>query len=236
MSGHSKWSQIKHKKGVSDQKRGQLFSKISRLITVAAKDGDDPSANARLQDAIEQARVANVPKENIERAIKRAREKESAALNEMIIQATGPQSIALIIKAITDNKNRTINEIKGTLSENGFKVANEGSLDWLFEKKAVIAVSGQFNEDLELGAIENGADDIKKEDELIIITGKSGLLHQLQNFLKSKGVHIESAEIGYVPKDKITVSDDKVAAALDKVYESLDNHNDVDSVYTNTSN
>jgi YebC/PmpR family DNA-binding regulatory protein len=133
MSGHSKWSQIKHRKGVSDQKKGQVFSKLANKIIIAARGGADPSANFKLQSAIEEARAANMPKENIERAVKRAAEKEAASLNEITVQAMGPGSIAVIITAITDNKNRTISEIKNTLAKNGFKMVPEGSLNWMFD-------------------------------------------------------------------------------------------------------
>ena len=132
MSGHSKWSQIRHKKGISDQKKGQIFSKLAKKISMAAREGANPSTNYKLQSVIDEARTANMPKENIERAIKRASDKDAAALNELAIQAMGPAGIAIVVEAITDNKNRTINEIKHILSENGFKIVREGSLSWMF--------------------------------------------------------------------------------------------------------
>ena len=145
MSGHSKWSQIKHRKGISDQKKGQVFSKLANKITIAARGGADPSANFKLQSAIEEARAANMPKENIERAVKRATEKEAASLNEVTVQAMGPGSVAVVIEAITDNKNRTIAEIKNILAKNGFKMVPEGSLGWMFDKgwspKAPVEIS-----------------------------------------------------------------------------------------------
>mgnify|MGYP001603563531 FL=1 len=133
MSGHSKWKQIQHKKEVSDQKKGQVFSKLANKITIAARNGADPSANYKLQSAIDEARAVNMPKENIERAIKRAAEKDAASLNEVTVQAMGPGSMAVVIEAITDNKNRTLAEIKKTLAENGFKMVPEGSLNWMFD-------------------------------------------------------------------------------------------------------
>ncbi len=134
MSGHSKWSQIKHRKGISDQKKGQVFSKLANKLTIAARSSTDPSANYKLQSAIEEARAVNMPKENIERAIKRAAEKEAASLNEITVQAMGPGSVAIVIEAITDNKNRTIAEIKNVLAKNGFKMVPENSLNWIFDK------------------------------------------------------------------------------------------------------
>lgn len=134
MSGHSKWSQIKHRKAASDQKKGQLFSKLARKISIAARTGTDPTTNYKLQSVIDEARTFNMPKENIERAIKKASEKETAALSELIIQAMGPGGIALVIEAITDNKNRTINEIKHILTEHEAKMVPEGSLNWMFDQ------------------------------------------------------------------------------------------------------
>lgn len=132
MSGHSKWAQIKHRKGISDQKKGQVFSKLANKITIVARSGTDPSTNYKLQSAMEEARAANMPKENIERAIKRAAEKDAASLDEVVIQAMGPGSVAVVIEAITDNKNRTIAEIKNILTKNRFKMVPEGSLNWMF--------------------------------------------------------------------------------------------------------
>ncbi|MEK7151620.1 MAG: YebC/PmpR family DNA-binding transcriptional regulator [Patescibacteria group bacterium] len=132
MSGHSKWSQIKHKKGASDQKKGQIFSKLSKKISIAARSGTDPLANYHLQSVIDEARSFNMPKENIERAIKRASDKETIALDTVIIQAMGPSGIAIIIEAITDNKNRTINEIRHILIAHEVRMVPENSLNWMF--------------------------------------------------------------------------------------------------------
>ncbi len=132
MSGHNKWQQIKHQKGISDQKKGQVFSKLANKITIAARDGTDPSVNYKLQSVTEEARAANMPKENIERAIKRAAEKDTASLNEITVQAMGPGSVAVVIEAITDNKNRAMAEIKNILAKNEFKMVPEGSLNWMF--------------------------------------------------------------------------------------------------------
>ena len=134
MSGHSKWSQIKHKKGISDQKKGQLFSKLAKKISIAAREGAELSANYKLQSVIEEAKTFNMPKENIERAVKRASERDAAALNEIVIQAMGPGGIAIIIEGITDNKNRAINEIKHILAEHEAKMVPENSLNWMFDK------------------------------------------------------------------------------------------------------
>lgn len=135
MSGHSKWSQIKHKKGVADQKKGQLFSKLSKVISMAARRGTDTEMNIELKNAVEKAREANMPKENIERAIKRVADKNATQLEELAIEAVGPESLALIITAITDNKNRTIGEVKNILAEFGYKMGQQGAVMWMFDKK-----------------------------------------------------------------------------------------------------
>jgi len=138
MSGHSKWSQIRHKKGLTDQKRGQIFSKLAKTITVAAKDGIDPGANPKLKTAIEKAKAANMPKENIDKAIKKTSDKEQAQLEELLIEALGPKGIALRIKAITDNRNRTISEIKKILADHESKIVQPGSLSWMFNQPVSI--------------------------------------------------------------------------------------------------
>jgi len=134
MSGHSKWSQIKHKKGISDQKKGQLFSKLAKKISIVARDGADPSVNFKLQAVIDEARGFNMPKDNIDRAIKKASEKGAAALDRIIIQAMGPLGIAVVIEAITDSHNRTISEIKNILAKNEIRMVPEHSLNWMFDK------------------------------------------------------------------------------------------------------
>lgn len=134
MSGHSKWSQIKHKKGISDQKKGQAFSKLAKKISIAARKGADPNSNYQLQSVVNEARSINMPKENIERAIKRASDKDAAVLSEVIIQAMGPGGVALVIECITDNSNRTVNEVRIILTRNTLRVVPEGSLNWMFDK------------------------------------------------------------------------------------------------------
>lgn len=138
MSGHSRWSQIRHKKGITDQKRGQLFSKLSKSITLAARKGADPKTNIALANAIEQARTMNMPNENIERAIKKVLEKDSARLEEIVVEAIGPGGVALRIKGVTDNKNRTISEIKKILSNHEAKMVQPGSISWMFRPAAEV--------------------------------------------------------------------------------------------------
>lgn len=162
MSGHSKWSQIKHKKGVTDQKRGQLFSKLSKAITLAARKGSDPKTNTTLAGAIEQARSMNMPNDNIERAIKKVSDKSAAQLEEILIEAIGPGGIALQIKGVTDNKNRTIAEVKKILLDHRAKMVQPGSIDWMFKTLLPIddGAQGQLNELLEALDDQDDVNDI----------------------------------------------------------------------------
>lgn len=158
MSGHSRWSQIKHKKSFTDQKRGQLFSKLSKAITLAARKGTDPKTNTALANAIEQARSVNMPNDNIERAVKRVSEKGSAQLEEIVVEAIGPGNVALRIKGVTDNKNRTISEIKKTFSEHSAKMVQPGSITWMFNSP--ISANEQTRQELNnlFEALDNNDD------------------------------------------------------------------------------
>lgn len=235
MSGHSKWSQIKHKKGLTDQKKGQLFGKLGKIISIAARTGADPAFNPKLQAAIDRARLANMPSGNIERAIKRASDKDSIQLSEMRIETIGPGSVAIIINTVTDNKNRTLNEIKTILSKNDAKMAAENSLDWLFDKKGVIDVElppGTKNiEDLELRLIECGADDIRRGQNIEIIVAVENI-GQVKNKLQSVGLVIVSSEISLIPKNPLKIDDSTINQKIEKFFQELDDHDDVDSFFS----
>ncbi|PJE50388.1 MAG: YebC/PmpR family DNA-binding transcriptional regulator [Candidatus Yanofskybacteria bacterium CG10_big_fil_rev_8_21_14_0_10_36_16] len=236
MSGHSKWSQIKHKKGATDQKRGQLFSKLAKKISIAAKDNPDPSTNYKLQAAIDEAKSANVPKDNIERAIKSSSEKDSAELKEVVIQAVGPESIAIIIEAITDNSNRTINEVKNILSKNNAKMAEVGSLDWMFDKLGVVKFTKEnkdLNEEQELILIEAGVQDIQKNNEEISTLCQTEDLYTIKNLLIEMGIKPDYAEIEYIPKNPILMQDNSEKNKLEKLFEELNDHDDVENIYSN---
>ncbi len=166
MSGHSKWSQIKHKKGISDQKKGQVFSKLSKKISIAAKDGADPSTNFKLQAVINEARVENMPKENIERAIKRASDKDTASLKEVIIQAMGPAGIALVIEGITDNSNRTVGDVRTILNRNDFKIVHEGSLNWMFDKEKNPTMPLEISDQQLLSKIDKAMEELDSNDDV----------------------------------------------------------------------
>lgn len=233
MSGHSKWSTIKRKKGAADAKRGAVFTKVAKMITIAARQGSgDPETNPRLALAIEKAREVNMPKDNIERAIKRGTgELAGGEIEEMKIEAYGPGGSAFIINAITDNKNRTISEIRNILSKYDGKIAEAGSVSYQFKSRGVIVVSNPSDE-IELQAIDAGAEDMqKKEGELIIYTPAEKLKTVRESLAKTT---IESAERELVSQNKVTLDgNDKKKA--EKLAEDLSDHDDVNELFDNIS-
>lgn len=241
MSGHSKWSQIKHKKAISDAKKGKIFSKISRQITVAVRGkGPDPENNSTLRMAITMAQEANMPKENIERAIEKASGKATTdVLEEIILEAYGPGGVALIIKAITDNRNRTLAEIRHILNLYHGKLAGEGSVRWLFENvgRIIIEKNPLTEEELELEAIELGAQDIRKEkiegQEKTIIFSKPEDLESIKKKLQEKGVMINQTSFDLIPKDKLAQPDQATLFGLQKLFDALDDQSDVQEIYSN---
>jgi|SRR3989344_2141270 len=249
MSGHSKWSQIKHKKGSSDQKKGQLFSRLSKKISIAVRDGLDPDTNYKLQAIINEAKAVNMPKDNIDRAIKKAGDKNNSDLKEVVIQAIGPGSIAIIIEAVSDNSNRTIGDIKNILTKKGAKLAETNSLDWMFDRKGVTtiepsdntaprasAVSNSLSESDELGLIEAGAEDIKIEDGQIIIVSPPETLGDIRKKTEELGFVIEHSRFSFVPKNKVTITNAETRRGLEKLFEELYGHDDVEDIYSNLEN
>lgn len=239
MSGHSHWAGIKHKKGLADAKRGMVFSKLTRMISIAAKDGKDPAMNSKLRIAIEKAREVNMPTENIEKAIKRgAGELEGTKLEEFIFEAFGPGKAAIIIEGITDNKNRTLNEIKKILSQGGGKLAATGSVQWLFERKGVLTISlalGQeklSKENLELKAIEAGAEDIFWHKDLLDVYTRIEKLEEVKKNIETQGIKIEFASLDWVPKEIINI-EEKEKLSCQKLFEALDENEDVQEIYSN---
>lgn len=237
MSGHSHWAGIKHQKGIADAKRSAAFSKLGREITIAARQGKDPVFNASLRIAIEKAKTFNMPTDNIERAIKRgAGELDSENLEEVVFEAFGPSGIAIIIKGITDNKNRTLGEIKQILNQHGGKLANEGSVKWLFERKGVVTVdsatTGQSKESVEMAAIESGAEDIYWQDNILGIYTKPDELEKVRKTLEDKNIKAESISLDWVAKEEVAVSDEE-KAACQKLFEILDENDSVQEIYSN---
>jgi len=233
MSGHSHYSSIKHKKALTDQKRGKVFSKLSRLISIAAKEkGGDPESNSTLRLAIEQAKRENMPKDNIQRAIKRGTgELTGEKLEEVTFEAFGPGGIAVIIEGITDNKNRTLGEVKQILNKHRGKLAGEGSVKWLFERKGVIIAQGE-KEKAELAAIEAGSEDMDwKEDILVVYTAPENL-ENVKKALQEKDVAIESASLDWVAKEEIAVGE-KDKTACERLFEALDENDAIQDIYSN---
>jgi len=244
MSGHSHWAGIKHQKSLEDQKRGNIFSKISRIISVAVREGTDPDMNSKLRQALDEAKVFNMPKDKIERAIKRGTGelKEEGALEEVSYEAFGPGGTAILVEGITDNKNRTLAEIKHVLQRYGGKLAQSGSVKWLFGRKGVITINTKNQipnikeAELELKAIEAGAEDMywhKEENgELLDVYTKPEALNDVRKNLESKGLKIESASLDWVAKDSIEVAE-KDKENLEKLFEGLDENEAVQDIYSN---
>lgn len=237
MSGHSHFKTVKRIKEAEDKKRGQIFSKLARAISVAASKGADPASNAKLRMVIEEARSFNLPKENIERAIKKGTGKLGGeSLEEFAFEAYGPSGIAIIIEGITDNKNRALGEIKNILAQHGGKLAGSGSVKWLFERRGAVTVGGERQEvkkeDLELLAIEAGAEDIYWHDNLLDIYTKPEKLEKVKKNLEEKGIKIESSSLDWVPKEMVEI-DEKNKEAAQKLFELLDENDAVQDIYSN---
>ncbi len=238
MSGHSHWSKIKHEKGAADIKKGQAFSKMARLISIAAKDGgSDPEKNPKLRLAIEKSRSLNMPKDNVERAIKKgAGELNEVQLEEVLFEAYGPSNIAIMIEGITDNKNRTLSEIKKILSQNNGKLAGEGSVKWLFDRKGVIIIdaekSSKSKEELELTAIEAGAEDLRWYNNSLGIFTKIEELDKIKDKLAKKEVVIESISLDWVAKELVEIPE-KEKESSEKLFELLDENDSVQEIYSN---
>jgi len=238
MSGHSKWSQIKRKKGVEDVKRAKVFTKMAQVITLAAREGGgDASSNAKLRLVIDRARTVNMPALNIERAIDRGIGKSSGAqLQEILLEGYGPGGTALIIEAITDNRNRTIPEIRHVLELGGGKMANEGSVLWMFEKvgKVFIDPENKNREDLELSAIEAGANDVFDfEEEILLVTDPQNT-ETLKKNINDLGIKIKSSSLGFVPKN-LTVVNSENLEKNENLVEKLEDMDDIQEVTTNMS-
>ncbi|OQB05884.1 MAG: putative transcriptional regulatory protein YebC [bacterium ADurb.Bin212] len=238
MSGHSKWATTKHKKALVDAKRGKIFTKMAKLITIAARDGGgDPSSNPSLRTAIDNAKSVSLPKENIERAIQRgAGGGDSAKIEEIIYEAYGPGGMALIIECLTDNKNRTVAEVKAILNKLGGSFATAGSVSYLFSKKGEIFIDGGKNsksaDELEEAIINSGADDFEQDESNYIVYTSQQNLHMVKKALEDTGIVVESAELTYIANTYNELDPNKKESA-EKLLDTLDDLDDVNKVYTN---
>lgn len=236
MSGHSKWSQIKRQKGVADVKRSANFTKLTHAVIIAAKSGGDPAHNFTLKMAIEKAKEGNMPKENIERAIKRGTgEIAGGTVDEALYEAIGPYGIGILIEAATDNKNRTTSEIKTTLGKFGSKLASVGSVSYLFERKGkiIIEFQGKDHDELELISIDAGADDFLEHGEDLAIYTKINELEIVKKNLEKEGVVIKETSLSYEPKSTVEITDTLEGEKIINLMQTLENLDDVTNIFSN---
>ncbi len=233
MSGHSKWATTKRQKAVVDAKRGALFTKIGNQIAIAARSGTDPTMNPSLAMVLEKARLANMPKANIERAIARVADKNAAALIEETYEAYGPGGIGIIIEVATDNKNRTMPEVRHTLEKNGGRMADPGSVMFQFTRKGVIFTESKGDEVM-MAALDAGAEDVSDEDDGTTIYTASGDLAKVREGLIAAGYEIKEAELKYVPNNEVEV-EGETAEKVEKILDAIDDLDDVVAVHTNAA-
>jgi YebC/PmpR family DNA-binding regulatory protein len=238
MSGHSKWATIKRQKGANDIKRGQLFTKLSKAITIAVQQGGgvaDPESNFRLRLAVEAARNANMPKENIERAIQRAAGKQDANVEEGIYEGFGPGGFSVIVETVTDNRQRTIAEVKSTFDKNGGNIGAQGSVLYQFEKKGIITVAkdGKTLDDVFLIAADSQAEDVEEIDDEFFIYTKPEDLAKARIALAEQGLTIKTAELVWQPSTTTPITDKATAEKALQFVERLDSLDDVQKVYAN---
>jgi YebC/PmpR family DNA-binding regulatory protein len=238
VSGHSKWSSIKHKKGAADAKRGKLFSKLSRAIIVAAKEGGpDPAANLALQNAVEKARSYSMPKDNIERAIAKGSgsDAEAASFESVVYEGYGADGVAVLVEALTDNRNRTASEVRHVFSKNGGNLGATGAVAWQFERRGVVLVpaDGVDEDELVLAAAEGGADDVELDGSTYQVTSPPEALSDVREALEGAGFPVESAELSMMPKATVAISDESTAKSVVRLVEGLEDLDDVQEVFAN---
>ncbi|MBC7746529.1 YebC/PmpR family DNA-binding transcriptional regulator [Pedobacter sp.] len=234
MSGHSKWSTIKRQKGVTDAKRGAVFTRIGNQIALAARGGPDPKLNSSLAMAIEKAKAANMPLNNIQRAIDRVSDKNAAQLDEVMYEGYGQGGTAIIVEAATDNKNRTYPDVRHAFTKNGGNIAETGSVAFQFSRKGVITVgfTGDADDALLL-ALDAGAEDAQQEDDQLIVYTEPKALHATRQALIDSGLDVKHAELHYVPNASVIIDDAETAKKILKLLDALDDLDDVTAVHTN---
>jgi YebC/PmpR family DNA-binding regulatory protein len=237
VSGHSKWSSIKHRKAAADAKRGQQFTKLARAITVAAREGGgDPDANPTLATAVQKARDYSMPKDNIQRAIDRGTGagSDAQAIERVVYEGYGPGGAALLVEALTDNRNRTSAEVRHAFDKHGGSLGEPGSVSWIFEKRGVVLVDGErYSEDDLLPAIDAGAEDVAHDGDVLKVVSEPSALTGVRAALEGAGIEVTSAELAMEPKSVVEVGEENEARALVRLMDALDEHDDVDSVHAN---
>lgn len=232
MSGHSKWSTIKRQKGITDAKRGAVFTRIGNQIAIAARGGTDPTMNSALAMAIEKAKAANMPSTNIERAIARVADKSAAQLQEVMYEGYGPGGVAVLVECATDNINRTYPEVKNAFNKHGGSIAEKGAVAFQFTRKGVIRVKGS-GDDLMMTALEAGADDVQEESQESVIYTDQKELAKVRDNLKAAGIEVIEAELSYEPNNTVEISDEAVQGKVERLMDALDELDDVTNTYTN---
>jgi YebC/PmpR family DNA-binding regulatory protein len=238
LSGHSKWSSIKHKKGAADAKRGQLFSKLSKAIIVAAKQGGgDPANNLALQNAVEKARSYSMPRDNIDRAIAKGSgaDADADAYESITYEGYGPEGVAVIVEALTDNRNRTAADVRHLFAKHGGNLGTDGSVSWQFERRGVVVVAaeGVDEDELFLAAADGGADDIERDGTVFQITSAPEQLPTVRGSVEEAGFAVDSAELMLVPKTTVAVDDETKARQVMRLIDALEENDDVQEVYAN---
>jgi YebC/PmpR family DNA-binding regulatory protein len=238
VSGHSKWSSIKHKKGAADVKRGKLFSKLSRAIIVAAKEGGgDPANNLALQNAIEKARSYSMPKDNIDRAIARGSgaDADASSFETVVYEGYGPEGVAVIVEALTDNRNRTASDVRHLFAKHGGNLGATGAVAWQFERRGMVVVPGEGvdEDELFLAAADGGADDIERDGDVFQISSAPEALAAVRAAVEEAGFAVDSAELSMVPKVTVAVEDEAKARQVMRLVDALEDNDDVQDVYAN---
>jgi YebC/PmpR family DNA-binding regulatory protein len=236
MSGHSKWASIKHKKAATDARRGQLFTKLARAITVAAREGGgDPEANFTLAAAVQKARDYSMPKDSIQRAIDRGAGGggDADTIDRVMYEGYGPAGVAVLVEALTDNRNRTSADVRHAFDKHGGSLGEPGSVAWVFEKRGVVMVDAdRYSEDDLMAAIDAGAEDVAREGDSLKVVSAAEDLAAVRDALESSGVDIESAELTMEPKNVVEVGRSDAGAVM-RLMEDLDDHDDVEAVHAN---
>ena len=234
MSGHSKWASIKHKKAATDAKKGKAFTVAANMITIAAKEGGgDPTMNFKLRLAIDKAKAANMPTANIDRAVKRGTGEGGAGqVEELKYEGYGPEGVAILVSTVTDNKNRTSSEVRSTLTKNGGRMADAGSVSWMFDQQGQI-VAATDSEEAQLTAIDAGAEDVEAEDGKLFIYSNVSSLSQIKSALENEGIKIESAEIIFKPENYVKIENEEKASKILKLIDALESLDDVTEVNAN---